>query len=332
MGIISGEIPSSQQGLSTVDVENSLRSLREDVRKLSLVEGLDDAELAALAGLVSAADKLPYFTGSGTASLADFTAFARTILDDANATTVLSTLGITAFAKTILDDADEATFKATVNLEIGTDVQAYDAELTALAGLVSAADKLPYFTGSGTATLTDLSAFARTLLDDAAAANARTTLGLPVAGQIIQVVNTQTGAVATGTTIIPSDNTIPQNTEGDQYMSLAITPTLATNKLKIDIVMILLSSVETTRVTMALFQDTTANALAAAPLPHPYTTIHPVTGSFTHYMTAGTTSETTFKARAGPAIAATLTFNGVAGIRIYGGVSASSITITEIQV
>lgn len=147
-------------------------------------------------------------------------------------------------------------------------------------------------------------------------------------GSVINSAYFQTGAVATGTTTIPQDDTIPQITEGNEFMTLAYTPRSATNLLRIK--MVGNFSYSTGAVcNMALFQDATANALASS-----FASIVASNGenmTLTHTMTAGTTSATTFRMRAGCGSAGTMTFNGVGGGRYYGGTMASSILVEEIQ-
>jgi hypothetical protein len=157
-----------------------------------------DAELSALAGLTSAANKLPYFTGSGTAALADLTAAGRALLDDANAAAQLTTLGLTANGASLVTAADYSAMRTLLGLVVGTDVQAQDAELAAIAGLTSAADRLPYFTGSGTAALATFTAAGRALLDDANAAAQLTTLGISA---FLQTVLDDADAAAARTTL-----------------------------------------------------------------------------------------------------------------------------------
>jgi len=146
---------------------------------------------------------------------------------------------------------------------------------------------------------------------------------------VVQVKNATYTTVGTTTTQMPADGTIPQNTEGAEFMSLAITPTSATNKLLINVV-VFLSHTASSQRGAALFQDSTANAIAAAGSSDASYDSSCI--SYSHYMTAGTTSATTFKVRCGANSAGTLTFNGVSGSVSYGTASTCSITITEIAV
>jgi hypothetical protein len=150
-------------------------------------------------------------------------------------------------------------------------------------------------------------------------------------GKVIQVVTTQTGAVASTSTTIPNDDTIPTSSEGAEFMSLAITPTSATNRLIITLHARLCSSGALEERMLCLFQDSGSAALAVMSSRQVNQANAPNHMSLLHSKIAGTTSSTTFKMRAGSG-GGTTTFNGVGGSREFGGAIASSITITEIAV
>ena len=153
--------------------------------------------------------------------------------------------------------------------------------------------------------------------------------GTTIAGHVIQVANYTTGTMATGTGIIPYDNTIPQITEGTQFMSLAFTPKKANSKLKIIVNAIFMASVAS-KLVSSIFRDSGTNAVASVVDNRIYAVGTGGIISFIAYIDAVSTSLSTFTVRGGLDRVGTITFNGEAGAGYFGGSLASSITIEEI--
>lgn len=150
---------------------------------------------------------------------------------------------------------------------------------------------------------------------------------MPLPGTLIQHRIFSSAEFATGTTTIPSDDTVPQNTEGDQYMTLALSPNSPANVGVIDALINLSSSIATT-VTSALFINTAASAV------HAVASSSDAAGRLFkqrihHSDILQDTSPITAKVRSGGAGAGTTTANGVAGARLYGSVYQSVLEFRE---
>ena len=154
-------------------------------------------------------------------------------------------------------------------------------------------------------------------------------------GKIVQQVHTVTGATASGSNTGPSQNdTIPTTSNGTQFMSQAITPTNASNLLRVDVTFCgsisAISSNGFMAVWLTLNAETDARATAGL---SPAVANRTDTISFTYWMTAGSTSAMTFRVYAAGRIdsgaSITTYFNGTSSGRIWGGTQPSGITITE---
>ena len=149
--------------------------------------------------------------------------------------------------------------------------------------------------------------------------------------KIIQIVDDVETININGTTTIPDDDTIPQITEGFEVMTVAITPRNTAHRLRIEVVVNLAHQAFPVTFVAALFQDSTADALAVA--AHYQSASNRLTNiSFSFEMAAGTISSTTFRVRIGATTAGTVTLNGTSAGRKYGGVLTSSITVTEFEI
>jgi hypothetical protein len=148
--------------------------------------------------------------------------------------------------------------------------------------------------------------------------------------KVIQMVYNSSATVGSTTTAFPGDDTIPQNTEGAEFITQAITPTSASNNLVIEVFVPVCEINSASYWSGAIFQDSTANALASSTLI-PTGSTYVQQFYLMHIMTAGTTSSTTFKFRYGPINTLTAYINQSSAGRLFGGIATTFLKITEIE-
>ena len=145
-------------------------------------------------------------------------------------------------------------------------------------------------------------------------------------GHQLQCKMTENGGYSLIEGTIPSDDTVPQNSEGTEIMTQAITASSVTNTF---LVMATVSGSPGANdtFTMALFKDSDAGAVATAATGPIDTRTGPLT--LMYNMTTGSISEVTFKIRGG-CTWTTWRLNSNTTSRVYSGTIATTLTIYEI--
>jgi hypothetical protein len=149
------------------------------------------------------------------------------------------------------------------------------------------------------------------------------------AGSVLQTVQTTKTSLQVCSTAIPWDDTIPQNTEGDEIFTASITPSSASNKILVRVTTY--GAASAGWYTIAVFKDSDANAIAAA-WGIGQNVDYQSTTTIEYLHSPATTSAITYKVRAGSS-SGSYRLNGAinsAG-RLFGGVSFSNITLQEIK-
>lgn len=148
-------------------------------------------------------------------------------------------------------------------------------------------------------------------------------------GGVLQMVSTSTGTAGSTATTIPVDATIPQNTEGAELFTLAITPKSASSNLVIDIhIPVIDVNTADTIFSGAIFVDSTADALAAA-TQHIDATADLKTFTLRHIVSSGSTSARTYKFRYGPETGTGYILQQNDATDIFSSAAVAYMTVTE---
>lgn len=150
-----------------------------------------------------------------------------------------------------------------------------------------------------------------------------------LAGSVVQVQMYETGAATTCTTALPIDGTIPTYAEGDVVLTLAFTPTSASNKLVIEALSI--GRQGTVPCGLALFKDGSGTDPAIAGVYIDTVNGYSANLYLCHTMTSPGTGTYTFKCRRGAASGNSYQ-NSDGTTNIFGGILTSFLKITEIKV
>ena len=147
---------------------------------------------------------------------------------------------------------------------------------------------------------------------------------------IINQVTYQTSTLQTTTATTPYDNTIPQISEGAEFMNIPFKPTNANSKLIIEAGSQALTASANTEIVIALHQDTTADALQAG-VVEPAAAANENGFYMKHVVSAASTTLRIYRIRMGTPSGSTISFNGQAASAIFLGTSNSFLRVTEVE-
>lgn len=184
--------------------------------------------------------------------------------------------------------------------------------IQALSALTPAADKVPYFDSTSSASLMDIEEFENV---------------------IVKTSYAETATYSSTTSSIPLDDTIPQSSEGVSVLSLTHSARTTTDKLRIRAVIPVGFNATATVAIGALFVGTGtvgANSVAVSAATGATTSaLQNIT--LVHEYVPGTTSSQTIEVRVGTGGAGGVGINGTSSARLFGGVAKATITVDEIR-